>query len=712
MSTISFDTSYGDTSQCDFQVKPRVSVDAPALSNWSPAIKDPFLRELQNESSYWERFKDCIRSKSPLRQKIEKLSEATDLDKNWDANLKLLVRAFGSVDYHALRPHLRIIFKKLSLEQTGELFNEFIEQGAKGKGVDALHNCLRIISVKELEEMMGNKINESGMTAHEAMQNMALTEREYRKIITSSADTTLKQHGKSLANLFHGIMDTLLMSISFLDMGKEPASSWEAAHLLEIYGKLFGAPLIIFAALATLTTPVTAIMLTASIIFSIIMALYAYIKWIKPCPQHIDLCKNLLAAAEKGELAPVLAREKEIDEVLHCLAGSTDTHRAHPLLCGKSGIGKTEIVRGVAQRLATGNVPKKLKGKTLLVINTADLIDNGNSYDSQDKIQKLLNRLGKHKKDVIIFFDEVHKAMPEISDRLKTVIDTSIDSLPYVIAATTEDEYQKHIAGDSAFARRFQKIDVLPTTKEQTKLILRETANREAADIGISEKSLDLIAEMSTSKMSGIVAQPAAGKRILNNAFTLIRERQSDRYSPPDLQQKMQELANLSSAVHAEPEAGDSADKIARISILKADITELRAEQNKAQKKFKALSRLKKFRAEQIKTVFETACKVDEDPKSKDKDTNQLKKLFLFSNYYSIPFLRSRIEDIHKQNMTDQSISASEDSSTEIGERMITDLIERELAANKKKDDAEKPSTNKIEISGTKNVKIVLVSHE
>ncbi len=680
MSNISLDASH-----LNYQVDSGICTGAPVLSKWTPpVIKDPFLRSLQNEASYWDRFKDCIRAKSPLRQKVEKLSTTTDLDKHWDHNLKLIVRAFDSVDYHSLRPHLRIILKKLSLEQTGQLFNELINQGAKGKGLGALQNCLKVISVKELEEMMEKKITESGMTTDEAIQSMALAEKEYRKIITTSADNTIKQHGKTLANLFHGIMDTLLMSISFLDMGKEPASTWDAAHLLEIYGKLLGAPLIIFAALATMCTPMTAFILTASIVFSIIVALYTYIKWIKPCPQNIDLCKNLLTAALKGELAPVLAREKEIDEVLRCLAASTDTHRAHPLLCGKSGIGKTEIVRGVAQRLATGNVPEVLKGKTLLVINTADLVDKGMSYDSQDKIQKLLNRLGKHKKDVIIFFDEVHKAMPDISDRLKTVIDTSIDSLPYCIAATTEEEYQKFILNETAFSGRFQKIDVLPTTNEQTLLILRETANREAPDIGITEKSLKLITELSTEKLKGTMAQPKAGKRILNNAFTQIRERQSERYSSPILQQKSQELANLSSAVHAEPEAFDSAEKIARISKLKLEIADLRVEQGKVQKKFKALSHLKKYRADQVKTLFETACQIDQNPKSKDKD--QHKKLFLFANYYLIPFLRNKIEEVHSNDS-----SSTDDSSTQIGEKMITELIERELAASKKKENEEQP---------------------
>ena len=383
MSSISFPTN--DSSP----VFPTFSA-APVALKWNPpAIADPFLRTLQNEYSNWERFKDCFRKKSPIRRSIENMSQCSDLSKQWDTNLRNIVKALNSVDYHCLRPNLRQIFGKMSSEQMTQLFDRLIKQGIKGKGMEGLQNCLRIIPLDELKGMMQEALITSGMTSDEAIQSMALAEKEYKKIITTSAESTLKQHGKSVKDIFHGIMDTLLMAMSFLDMGKEPSSTWEAAHLLDIYGKIISAPLIIFTAIVAMTSFLTALASTTAIVLCIALALFAYIKWLKPCPENVEPCKNLLTAALKGELAPVLARQKEIDEVLNYLAASTDTHRAHPVLCGKSGIGKSEIVKGVAQRLASGDVPDCLKGKKLFIVNTAELVEKG-AYDSVDKLRKCL----------------------------------------------------------------------------------------------------------------------------------------------------------------------------------------------------------------------------------------------------------------------------------------------------------------------------------
>ena len=271
--------------------------------------------------------------------------------------------------------------------------------------------------------------------------------------------------------------------------------------------------------------------------------------------------------------------------------------------------------------------------------------------------------------------------MPEISDRLKSVFDTTIGSLPYCIAATTEDEWQKHIAGETAFTRRFQKIDVEPTTEEQTLLILREAANREAQDVGISEDSLKKISKLTSERMKDIISQPAAGKRVLNNAFTKIRERQRAQYKSPEMQKKLQKLANLSSALHAEPDSSIAASQIAEISELKKEIGELRVFQEKVQKKFKVLSNLKRYRAEQVKLLFDVACRIEDAPKNSIQETEQNRKIFHFLNYYSIPTLRSQIQDMHKN---------AEESSLEIDETLINELIDKEILADKKKKQAEK----------------------
>lgn len=665
-------------------VKPAsyINWEAPIFSKLKMvSFKDHFQKNLENEYPCWERFKDFFKCKSPLRRDIESLAANANIENECEKNLQNIVKAFSSIDYHCLKPTLREILKKLTQEQTGKLFEKLVNQGIEKNNLEALHNCLKLVSSKELEEMMNEAIEKIGISPDETIQNMALAANVYKKVTANSSISTLQQHGRSLMSVFHRLMDTLLMAMSFLDMGKEISSNWDAVHLLEIYGKLIGAPLVIFAALAAIVTPLTAIILTAAIVVTISSLLYAYIQWIKPCPEHIDLCKNLTLAAMKGELAPVYGRKKEVDEIFRCLATSTPTNRVHPMLVGKTGAGKTELMNEVARRVVNGEVPEELKHiKYVFLINTVELEEKSVAMETQDKVQRLLNRLGRHRHESIIFFDEVHKAMPNLSDRLKPVFGTGVDSLPYVTAATTEEEFQKYIVGEEAFSRRFQRIDVHPTTEKETLFILRETANREAPDIGISEASLKKIAKLTTTEeMQKIKSQPAIGKRILNNAFAKMRERQAGRF--PQLQEKVQRLANLSSALHAEPEAPDAPKKIAKISKLKNEIKDLKLVETEMQKKFLALSKLKKYRAEQRKALFELADRIEQNSKDIAKDKEQSKKLFIFLNYYLIPFLRNKIEVMEKTDLDDPNAEPI----PEIDEKMIQELVDKVITDSKNK---------------------------
>ncbi|MCD7969852.1 MAG: ATP-dependent Clp protease ATP-binding subunit [Alistipes sp.] len=183
---------------------------------------------------------------------------------------------------------------------------------------------------------------------------------------------------------------------------------------------------------------------------------------------------NLSVAAAKGEIDPVIGRRKEIERLIQILGRRK---KNNPILVGEAGVGKSAIVEGLALRIASGDVPQTLAGKEIFSLDIASLVA-GTKYrgEFEQRIKGLITELQKNK-DVILFIDEIHTIAGAGSTQGS--LDTANILKPSLargelqcIGATTLDEYREHIESDSALERRFQKIIVEPTTKEQTLCIL------------------------------------------------------------------------------------------------------------------------------------------------------------------------------------------------------------------------------------------------
>lgn len=186
---------------------------------------------------------------------------------------------------------------------------------------------------------------------------------------------------------------------------------------------------------------------------------------------------DLTKQAKDGKLDPVIGRDKEIQETAEVLSRRG---KNNPILVGEAGVGKTAVVRGLAQAIVKGNVPASLKGKRLIEIDISSL-DAGTQYRGsfEEKIQNLITEV-KKAKNVILFFDEIHQILNSgstgengskgLSDILKPALTRGDFS---IIGSTTENEYHTTIEKDAALARRFNPIKVLPPTKDQTFLILK-----------------------------------------------------------------------------------------------------------------------------------------------------------------------------------------------------------------------------------------------
>lgn len=183
---------------------------------------------------------------------------------------------------------------------------------------------------------------------------------------------------------------------------------------------------------------------------------------------------DLTKAAAEGKLDPVVGREKEIQRVLEILGRRK---KNNPVLIGEPGVGKSAIVEGLAQLINNQETSPMFFNKRLVSLDLTAIVA-GTKFRGQfeERIKNVIKELEDHP-EIIIFIDEIHtmigagsgEGSMDAANILKPALARGIIQC---IGATTLDEYRKSIEKDGALERRFQKVIVEPTTREETLLIL------------------------------------------------------------------------------------------------------------------------------------------------------------------------------------------------------------------------------------------------
>ncbi|WP_243007323.1 ATP-dependent Clp protease ATP-binding subunit [Anaerotruncus sp. AF02-27] len=173
-------------------------------------------------------------------------------------------------------------------------------------------------------------------------------------------------------------------------------------------------------------------------------------------------CENLSRKAEEGKIDRIIGRDREIYRVLQILNRRT---KNNPCLIGEPGVGKTAIAEGIAQRLASGDVPFRLADKKLYLLDLTALVA-GTQFRGQfeSRVKGLVEDV-KEAGNVILFIDEVHNLVgagdSEGSMNAANILKPALSrGLIQVIGATTFNEYRKNIEKDAALERRFQPVTV------------------------------------------------------------------------------------------------------------------------------------------------------------------------------------------------------------------------------------------------------------
>src|SRR5476651_1373563 len=259
--------------------------------------------------------------------------------------------------------------------------------------------------------------------------------------------------------------------------------------------------------------------------------------------------RDLTEIARKGDMDPVIGRKHEIERVIQILCRRT---KNNPVLVGEAGVGKTAIVEGLAQEIASGIVPEILIDKKVITLDLA-LMVAGTKYRGQfeERIKAVMDEI-RRSKNIILFIDELHTIVG--AGAAEGAMDASNIFKPALsrgelqcVGATTLTEYRKYIEKDSALDRRFQSVKVEAPSVDDTILILKGIRSKyeDHHKATFSDKSIEAAAKLSDRYITGrflpdkaIDVMDEAGSRARIGALT----------RPPDVESLSKEIEAVCAA--------------------------------------------------------------------------------------------------------------------------------------------------------------------
>ena len=371
---------------------------------------------------------------------------------------------------------------------------------------------------------------------------------------------------------------------------------------------------------------------------------------------------DLTARARAGKIDPVIGRDEEIRRVVQVLSRRT---KNNPILIGEPGVGKTAIVEGLAQRIASGDVPEGLKTKRLISLDLAAMLA-GAKYrgEFEERLKAVLKEITDAGGEVITFVDEIHTLVG--AGGAEGAMDAGNMVKPMLargelrmIGATTLDEYRTHVEKDAALERRFQQVYVGEPTVEDTIAILRGLKERYEVHHGvrIQDNALVSAAVLSNRYLTNRFLPDKAIDLVDEAASKLRIEIDS---MPTEIDVVERRIMQLQIEKVALSKETDAASK-ERLGALEDELTELTQKSGEMKKRWEA----EKQGITAVRTLKE---ELDVLRQQAERETDLEKKAELI--YGRIPELERRINEA----------TAGESATTE--DRMLKEEVDAEDIAD------------------------------
>ncbi len=364
--------------------------------------------------------------------------------------------------------------------------------------------------------------------------------------------------------------------------------------------------------------------------------------------------RDLVEAARKQKLDPVIGRDEEIRNVIRILSRKT---KNNPVLIGEPGVGKTAIAEGLALRIVRGDVPENLKNRKLFSLDMGALI-SGAKYrgEFEERLKAVLNEVQKSEGEIILFIDELHtivgagktEGSMDAGNLLKPML---ARGELHCIGATTLNEYRQYIEKDAALERRFQPVLVAEPTVEDTISILRGLEERYEVYHGVKIQDQALIAAATLSdRYISDRFLPDKAIDLVDEACALIKTEMES--MPTELDEKQRKIMQLEIEEQALKKDDDPISE-ARLVELQREMAALRDEFNSMKAKWEnekqAISVVQRLREE----IEQTNHAIQQA--ENNYDLNKAAEL----KYGKLPALKKQLEEAEQ---TERNANYKEDS--------------------------------------------------